>query len=171
MWHTLTFPTLKIVFFQEQNRLSASVYIHLCATLLKFLQCVGVNAPVSLAVFKITKTRCHELREETWRILLQMTYSTKLETTWSWSWQKIFLKRRKKIIEWIWYQITAEATDKVFSWGQCHNKAINKRNSNMQAAYGSRLSAPDFASLFIHMWEKPLLINCFSRQRDLCKQI
>lgn len=43
----------------------------------------GVNTPVSLAVFKITKTRCHELREETWRILLQMTYSSKLETTWS----------------------------------------------------------------------------------------
>lgn len=64
----------------------------------------------------------------------------------------------------------AEATDKVFSWGKCHNKAINKRNSNMQPAYEhSRPSAPDFASFLIHMWEKPLLINCFSRQRDLGK--
>lgn len=41
----------------------------------------GVNALVSLSVFKITKTRCHALREETWRILLQMIYSNKLETT------------------------------------------------------------------------------------------
>lgn len=83
----------------------------------------AVNAPASLAVFKITKTRCHELREEIWRILLQMTYSTKLETTWSR--QKVFFERRKKWnIEWIWYQIMAEATDEVF-WGKCHNKAIN----------------------------------------------
>lgn len=68
-------------------------------------------------------------------------------------------------MEWIWKQILAEATVEVFSWGKCNNKAIKKRNSNMQPAYGSRLSAPAFASFFIHMWEKPLLINCFSRQR------
>lgn len=58
--------SLKLPSFWDQRRLFVSVYKHMSATLLSvaFTMC-GANALVSLSVFKITKPRCLELREET----------------------------------------------------------------------------------------------------------
>lgn len=44
-----------------------------------------------------------------------------------------------------------ESTDKEFSQVEFHNKAINKRNLNIQSAFDPKQNALDFVSFVIHM--------------------